>query len=655
MNNILDCSFFFFNNKEVNFESILKHITVQGENYRIITTSITLNEFLIKNGKNSTMIGDFLSNTDVEHSIYLDSKKILENYRKFFHDITFKKIEIFLGVNFQFLLQLTTLMTIKKILEDKKNTIFIYDRFYSIFFVVPKLSLDLGYITEMKIGFFEGSKLEFINCDEDQTILKYVNKFSRGKVTNFLMYSLGEGFSLDKLKMLTRFVVNIISLNLKKIRYRVNDKTRVDPIQTILKKVEKKIKNVNNVYLSETAFFITAARLDLYLRPFLPVLNKFILEKKNCLVFTGDVTTSLALKKEKIEFVDLFEEVNLLTEHFKKSEEGQKIFQQLKEMIHNGNNLPYGITYIQDDLFNKFFRSIATISILEHIFEKTKLKSVVGASTTEMFENLAIEVSKKYNIPSYSMIPGVLASNSSIFSDWFRADKIFVNGIQGLEVLMKLGYDKERILVTGNPKYDYLKTFEAIKARVILEKNHQIDPKKNLVVIAMSRWHEGDEEWISKFIKFCNNNNFEIVIKVHPRYKIVGRDISENKIKSIQNKNQKLNYLINYDIDLPTLLSGADLLITDFSSVGLEAILLEKPVITVNFTNLHIDPNVRFYDYDASLYVKDYENLEKTIMEIFKEKKHLDKLRIGRKKIIERYNFQNDGLATDRVYEILTR
>ena len=101
------------------------------------------------------------------------------------------------------------------------------------------------------------------------------------------------------------------------------------------------------------------------------------------------------------------------------------------------------------------------------------------------------------------------------------------------------------------------------------------------------------------------------------------------------------------------MLSAADIVITDWSSVGFEAILLDKPLIQANFGKKKIDKYVRYYDYGASLYFENYDLFEKSISSIIKEKKYLEELKIGRQKIIKKYIFRNDGKASERIFEKL--
>jgi len=102
-------------------------------------------------------------------------------------------------------------------------------------------------------------------------------------------------------------------------------------------------------------------------------------------------------------------------------------------------------------------------------------------------------------------------------------------------------------------------------------------------------------------------------------------------------------------------LSAADLVITDYSNVGLEAICLEKPLVTVNFVKENLDNIIKYHDYGASLYFENYPELEKSIIEIFNSDLHHNSLKLGRQKFIEHFNFGNDGNAHMRIFNWLTQ
>ena len=130
-------------------------------------------------------------------------------------------------------------------------------------------------------------------------------------------------------------------------------------------------------------------------------------------------------------------------------------------------------------------------------------------------------------------------------------------------------------------------------------------------------------------------------------------DTSEKKIKQIKESCHNMKYLITYDLELSILIPAADVSITDHSNAGIEAILLDKPLITTNFAKEQLTNVQRYHEYDAAIYAEDYSKLEKILLEILIEGKHLQRLKEGRKRAIDSYNFYNDGKASERIFNLL--
>ena len=646
------CYFWFFYSKEIDFRVLFNHLKKIIPPYRIITNNAELKEYLSKKGKNTITLGDlFPEEGKIAEEIYTESREIVESYRKIFDKIIFKDVKVFNAFKFHLLLQFTLILKGKRVLEENKNTVFIFERFSPAYFVIMKIAKKLNHENKIEVGLLKGNEINYLKPTDERDPLTYADKTSRQRAIHFAKHGFGKGMSIEKFQILLLFGYRILSLLLKGFFYKTQGKSK-EKINFILKKIDKKIINSPGKYNATCAIFLTASRLDLHLRPMLPVIQKFHESKKPVYIFTSDISTSLVLTKEKISFINLFEEVNLILDFLKESYEGIQIRKLLEKLVTENPHL-LGFNEVLPDLLKRIYRTMAIIVILDHIFKKMKLKSILDGGTGEEFENTAIEIAQKYNVKSYSIIPSPPTPSPQI-TDGYHADKLFLEGAQGVEVMKMLGYDQKRFEVVGGARYDHYKLMNSKNSKNILEKNLQISKEKKLIVIAMSRWHVNDEKWISDFIKFCNKNNFEVILKIHPTYKVASQNVSENKIRLIASKCTGMRYMITYDADLPTLLSASDLVITDWSSVGLEAILLDKPLIQVSFTTEEIETYVRYFDFGASIHITNYKELENIINQILIEEKNLEQLKLGRKKITEQYNFRNDGKAAQRIYEILT-
>lgn len=643
------CALFCFFKKNLDLNFLLETLETNYKHHRIITNDFRIYDFLENKKMDIKSFGSFFSEqSSISKKIYQKAKKYQKEYSKIFQNMKINEMEIFRGIEYQLLLQLILIIKAQILLQDKKDTVFIFNRFSPAYFVIIKNATQLNYTTENRIGILDKNKIEYFGS-ESQFDLDDLQKISRKMTINFISNYFGKTFSKSNLKGQSQFFFKVLLFLIRKNLGKIIFKNNSAAIEKFLRKLDGKLKNSVFNNQPRCAVFISATRLDLYLRPVVPVLKKLEKEKIPYQIIAGDIATGLALSKEGFSCLNLFAEINILSDMLKNDKESE--YEERIQEISKSRTI-MGFNELLPDLLNKTYRSLATIIILEHIIEKMNLKSIITTPTGQLFENLAIEVAKKFKITSFSFVPSP-SDPYPVFADWFHADKLFVDGIQGVELLTELGYEENKIIVSGSTKFDYLKTLSSQKTKKILEKNYNIDSEKKLIAMILSRWRKNDEIWVSKFIDFCNKNSFEVVIKIHPYYKLnqIGRN--KNFIQSVEKNCKNLKFLITFDIDTSFLLSASDLVITEQSTLGLDAIILEKNLIMVKFADFEMDRAVRFYEYGAALRLEKYSDLEKVIFEIFSKKKHANSLKIGRDRVIERYNFQNDGKAAERVYNAL--
>ena len=111
--------------------------------------------------------------------------------------------------------------------------------------------------------------------------------------------------------------------------------------------------------------------------------------------------------------------------------------------------------------------------------------------------------------------------------------------------------------------------------------------------------------------------------------------------------------MITFD-DLYLFISASDLIITEYSNVGTEAVFMGKPVLTVNFLKENWECEEHYHTTGAVIYFEDYLKMEQVIKEILEDGKHLDTLVEGQKKMVDLYNSYNDGKATERIFNLIT-
>ena len=155
-----------------------------------------------------------------------------------------------------------------------------------------------------------------------------------------------------------------------------------------------------------------------------------------------------------------------------------------------------------------------------------------------------------------------------------------------------------KIYITGQPRNDYL-FIKRNKSKNNLEKvlNMKINKEKK-IIFYLPTFREGYQNRsegkkienfnifrfesfnIHEFIKFLEVNEILFIMKLHPfeekYYKNILKDYKTENLKIIQQEKLTENYL-----DLYEILGYSDLLVTDYSSVYFDYLLIDKPVIFV--------------------------------------------------------------------------
>jgi hypothetical protein len=221
----------------------------------------------------------------------------------------------------------------------------------------------------------------------------------------------------------------------------------------------------------------------------------------------------------------------------------------------------------------------------------------------------------------------------------FSCNVHFVETEKLIHQLIKKGYNKNNLIVTGIPMYDSA----AIEIKE-LEANKINNSKKNVLLLTHAMYEHGiwTKEQRNSLVKkvlreLSEKGNYNIVIKIHPSseqlndYESIVHDIDKS-IKIIQHGNI-LEYIVNSDV----------IITYSASSSLVYALMCNKPIIICDFYNLKNDI---FIDGKVSISCKNekevLETIEKIDKELFVKKKDLEKF-------TKEYFHKLDGKASERI------
>lgn len=193
-----------------------------------------------------------------------------------------------------------------------------------------------------------------------------------------------------------------------------------------------------------------------------------------------------------------------------------------------------------------------------------------------------------------------------IFSSAFNTDNVLISG-----------YPRNDALVIGRGKYkgiNNLLTLTEQKAVYQIKKFLKLEYK---IAIYIPTFRESELKFfniidIYSFQKFLKNNHILFCIKLHPKSKLRERFF---KIKADN------ILIIDADADPYVFLSLSDMLVTDYSSIYFDYLLLDKPIIFFNYDLEEYLSNSRemyfkYSEFTPGEKVTDQDGLEQAIYNV---------------------------------------
>jgi hypothetical protein len=305
---------------------------------------------------------------------------------------------------------------------------------------------------------------------------------------------------------------------------------------------------------------------------------------------------------------------------------------------------------------------------LGHILRETSADLVlVGQSSQTAKDHLIVEQSailaaRELGIPAIS-VSDYWLNRRSFFSDFYDADRALkylpgcITVIDDLhkELIVAEGFPEDLIVVTGNPHLDNLNRKSACFTR------EDCDNFRERIGLGQEvLFFYAGNSWLKETQGYSDLDNIRLinsaiqslpldaaqrsglVVKLHPRTPEELKTEIENYMADFQQFER-----IVQDIDSQDLVLATDLTITPFSTLGVEAVCMGKPMISMQ-PNL-LGPNHLSFLTDGGLVPGGYSDDDciKLVRDAYGSKSHRAQLVDAAK------DFRVDGHATERVAELV--
>ena len=312
---------------------------------------------------------------------------------------------------------------------------------------------------------------------------------------------------------------------------------------------------------------------------------------------------------------------------------------------------------IYNIIFPTIREMIFRIYLYYNILKKKKIDLVIFEADNRVFDCAFSILASRMNIPTLTVQHGATSSPNAFLPLVSKDYAIWSNFIK--DMLSNFNLDLINLEITGAPRMD--EYFYIKKNKILIQRikdsvfNHfGIDKNKKLILVTTT--HVG----ASKFSSSFDLNQIEIekfydvlfkAIKNLPNCHLIIKLRYNDEIKKIPYMIQKEmdinNITITDDYNILDLVISCDCLISGYSTTIFEALILDKPIIIINFRNStkvfkdlkdDIIPKVSNH---IELYNKIIEYLNKPIP--IKEYKD----------IIESYLYKIDGQAVIRIANLI--
>ena len=398
------------------------------------------------------------------------------------------------------------------------------------------------------------------------------------------------------------------------------------PNTSILLKIKQRIsnyikwKNLSlNKNIKEIDSVIHVNEIS-HLREMMPVYNS-LKEKYKVFFISNNLNTLEFIKSKSLPYFNLYNQHTFFKNEF---------FYSTNSLINDYNHAIDSIKGIDNKKSIKKFLKSKFISYCNQNKWYTKLVKTYNFKFAFVANDLTSEgrlftlICKKNNISTFSIQHG------NIYNDWISrfhiVDTFFTHGKLAQTILKKYNHTKLNVIVSGSPFVNNLITNKDILKLKSdeLKKTHFLPDKYVLIALSGHGYLTSKVNYfncldsIDKLIS--TKPSIFFVIKLHKKENINDYDFisSKSNVKIIYEKSSSFN--LEFSI-FPWIINST-MLITGSSTCALESMLMNKPVISLDFNNEY--SSVDFIKREASINVNTKDDLIKSFDNI--DKLHIIKM-----------------------------
>lgn len=233
------------------------------------------------------------------------------------------------------------------------------------------------------------------------------------------------------------------------------------------------------------------------------------------------------------------------------------------------------------------FQALRALLMAQRVLEAIRPRIIVVTDASDHEAKSFTLIGKGMKIPSLCLQYGLAYQLSS---EWrfFSQDYVAAIDQPNAEIIRKLGVPSERVLASGNPRFDRFSNDPEL--RRLIRKRLRIQEDQRLIFFASIPYvqegighidssltemeYRNILEWIYKIPRL--NTDCVLVVKPHPEENLSWHRHFVRKSLDVGQRIRLVTEYNSYEIA-----NASDLVATLYSTISLEAIYLDKPLITM--------------------------------------------------------------------------
>ncbi|MDD5687497.1 MAG: CDP-glycerol glycerophosphotransferase family protein [Elusimicrobia bacterium] len=358
--------------------------------------------------------------------------------------------------------------------------------------------------------------------------------------------------------------------------------------------------------------------------------------------------------KEDTLFIEDFYNMDMANQVKKNNKEISVKLKKVKTILVSKikNTYPGIWNYFRDELDSifiwEFSSLIKQITIAHEVIDKIKPDIIAGGDDCDPRARIYFLIGRNRKTPTLLIQQGYASDNAF---EWLflSVDKAAIFGNYTKQCLEKIGVKKEKLVISGQPRFDSL--VKITNEREIVCNKYNIQSKNKIILFTSQPNHPGafSSETVRRnaietvYSLIDNITDAVLIVKPHPDEKM-----QYHRSLKLKNNTGKI-ILVDRRDNLYELIKACDLLITFFSTTAIEAMISNKPVLIVNLFNRWTP----YVESGAALQACSGNEAVSVINDIFSNNGIRQELENKRKKFVVEHAYNLDGNASGRVVDLM--